>query len=185
MAPGTLFLVVGPSGAGKDTLIAGARAALEPGGAYVFPRRAITRPAEAGGEDHEALSPEEFAAREAEGGFFATWRAHGLAYGLPACIAAALDSGRNVVANVSRTVLADIGESTRCAVIVEVAAPPGLRARRLAARGREDAADAARRLAREAAPFPDGVTLRRVVNDGTPETGIGRFVAALTDAQAD
>ena len=110
MARGTLFLVVGPSGAGKDTLIAGARAALEPGGVYVFPRRAITRPEGAGGEDHEAVSPEGFAEREAEDGFFATWRAHGLAYGLPGCISATLESGRHVVVNVSRAILADVAE---------------------------------------------------------------------------
>lgn len=182
MARGTLFLVVGPSGAGKDTLIAGARAALEPGGAHVFPRRAITRPAEAGEEDHEAVSPEEFAAREAAGGFFAAWRAHGLAYGLPACIAAALDSGRHVVANVSRTILGGVAERDPCAVIVEISAPAELLAERLAARGREDKAGTARRLAREGAPYPDGVPVRRVVNDGTPEAGIARMVAALSDA---
>ena len=123
MARGTLFLVVGPSGAGKDTLIAGARAALEPGGVYVFPRRAITRPPEgAGGEDHEAVSPEGFAEREAEDGFFATWRAHGLAYGLPGCISATLESGRHVVVNVSRAILADVAErvSVRRWQIVEI-----------------------------------------------------------------
>lgn len=182
MARGTLFLVVGPSGAGKDTLIAGARAMLEPGGAYVFPRRAITRPAGAGGEDHEEVSPEAFAAREAEGRFFLSWRAHGLDYGLPGCIAATLESGRNVVANVSRSVLAGVAGRLRPAVVVEVTAPPEVLARRLAARGREDAVDAARRLAREGAPCPDGVTLRRVVNDSTPEQGIARFIAALSDA---
>ena len=182
MARGTLFLVVGPSGAGKDTLLAGARAALEPGGAYVFPRRAITRPAGAGGEDHEAVSPEAFAAREASGGFFASWRAHGLAYGLPACIPAALESGRHVVANVSRTILAEIAERGLPAVIVEISAPPELLADRLAKRGREDRADAARRLARDGASFPDRATIRRVVNDGTPAAGIARLLAALSDA---
>ena len=184
MARGTLFLVVGPSGAGKDTLIAGARAVLEPGGVYVFPRRAITRPAEAGGEDHEAVSPEGFAEREAEGGFFATWRAHGLAYGLPGCISATLDSGRHVVVNVSRAILADVVERVSPTVAVEIAAASEIRARRLADRAREDGADAARRLAREGAPFPDGVPVRRVVNDGTPEEGIARFIAALTETDA-
>ena len=182
MARGTLFLVVGPSGAGKDTLIAGARRVLEPGGAHVFPRRAITRPAAAGGEEHEAVSPEEFAAREAAGGFFVAWRAHGLAYGLPACIGAALESGRHVVANVSRTILAEIAERDLAAVIVEVSAPRDLLAERLAARGREDGAGTARRLARKGAPSPAGVPVRRVVNDGTPEAGIARMIAALSDA---
>ena len=181
MGRGTLFLVVGER-AGKDTLIAGARTALEPGGAYVFPRRAITRPAGAGGEDHEAVSPAAFAEREAEGGFFASWRAHGLAYGLPACISVALDSGRHVVANVSRTILADVAERNLAAVIVEISAPPELLAERLAARGREDRAGAARRLARAGARSPDGMPVRRVVNDGTPAAGIARMVAALSDA---
>ena len=122
MARGTLFLVVGPSGAGKDTLIEGARAALEPGGAYVFPRRAITRPQGAGGEDHEAVSPEAFADREAEGGFFATWRAHGLDYGLPTCISGTLNSGRHVVVNVSRAILADIAGRVSPTVAIEIAA---------------------------------------------------------------
>ena len=184
MARGTLFLVVGPSGAGKDTLIEGARAALESGGAYVFPRRAITRPAGAGGEDHEALSPEGFAECEAEGGFFATWHAHGLDYGLPGCISATLESGRHVVANVSRAILAEVAERVVPTVTVEVTAPPEIRARRLADRAREDEADTARRLAREGAPFPDGIPVRRVVNDGTPEEGIARFVAALTETDA-
>ena len=179
MTRGTLFLVVGPSGAGKDTLIAGARAALEPAGRHVFPRRAITRPEAAGGEDHEAVTPEIFARREAEGGFFAAWRAHGLAYGLPGCIAGALESGRDVVVNVSRTILADIPRRADPAVVVEVTAPPELLARRLAARGREGRADVARRLARDAAPPPDGIPVRRVVNDGTMEAGIARFLAAL------
>lgn len=184
MARGTLFLVVGPSGAGKDTLIEGARAALEPGGAYVFPRRAITRPAEAGGEDHEALSPGAFAEREAEGAFFATWRAHGLAYGLPGCISATLETGRHVVANVSRAILADLAGRVSPMAAIEVAAPADLRARRLAGRAREDEADAARRLAREGAPLPDGVAVRRVLNDGTPEEGIERLIAALTGTDA-
>ena len=184
MARGTLFLVVGPSGAGKDTLIAGARAALEPGGRHVFPRRAITRPAAAGGEDHEAVSPEAFAAREAGSGFFVTWRAHGLAYGLPGCIPATLESGRHVVVNVSRSILAEVVERVSPTVAIEVAAPPELRARRLADRAREDEADAARRLVREGAPLPDGVAVRRVVNDGTPEDGVARFIEALTETDA-
>ena len=184
MARGTLFLVVGPSGAGKDTLIEGAREALEPGGAYVFPRRAITRPAGAGGEDHEALSPEAFAERGAEGGFFAIWHAHGLDYGLPACISGTLESGKHVVANVSRAILAEVAERVSPAVAIEIAAPPELRARRLAGRARENEADAARRLAREGAPLPDGMAVRRVVNDRTPEEGIESFIAALTGTDA-
>ena len=184
MARGTLFLVVGPSGAGKDTLIEGARAALEPGGAYVFPRRTVTRPAEAGGEDHETMSPEAFVERNAKGGFFATWHAHGLDYGLPGCITATLESGRHVVVNVSRAIVADLAGGMSPVAAIEIAAPPELRARRLADRAREDESNVARRLAREGAPLPEGVEVRRVVNDGTPEDGIARLIDALTEIDA-
>ena len=100
-APGTLFLVVGPSGAGKDSVIDGLRPLLD-GLAFVWARRVITRPADAGGEAHEACEPARFDAIEAAGGFLASWRAHGLAYGLPAALADELRAGRHVVANASR-----------------------------------------------------------------------------------
>ena len=68
-----LFPVVGPSGAGKDTLMAAA--AARPGVALV--RRVITRPAAAGGEDFDGVTPAEFARRRAACDFALDWQAHG------------------------------------------------------------------------------------------------------------
>ena len=48
---GVFVAVVGPSGAGKDTLIAYARAALAGDGTVEFARRVITRPSDASSED--------------------------------------------------------------------------------------------------------------------------------------
>ena len=45
IGPGRLVLVVGPSGAGKDTLIAGARVKCLNNPTIVFPRRVVTRAA--------------------------------------------------------------------------------------------------------------------------------------------
>ncbi|HTM19899.1 MAG TPA: DUF1045 domain-containing protein, partial [Kofleriaceae bacterium] len=62
---GHLFLVVGPRGAGKDSLIAAARAAL-PADAFHFPTRVITRDGYAGGSEvHRAVSLDDFAALSA------------------------------------------------------------------------------------------------------------------------
>ena len=78
MSPGLFVLVVGPSGAGKDTLLDGARAHAACAQRFHFARRVITRPAGAPGEDHDSQSEADFAQREAQGGFLITWRAHGL-----------------------------------------------------------------------------------------------------------
>jgi ribose 1,5-bisphosphokinase len=116
---GTLVLVVGPSGAGKDTLISGARGALMGDARFVFPRRAITRSPLAGGEDNETMPPGAFAAAMAAGAFALAWRAHGLSYGIPVAIEAALGQGRHVVANVSRSVIVEARQRYRPLHIVE------------------------------------------------------------------
>ncbi|MFM7416656.1 MAG: phosphonate metabolism protein/1,5-bisphosphokinase (PRPP-forming) PhnN, partial [Alphaproteobacteria bacterium] len=89
-----LIAVVGPSGAGKDTLMAGARAALAQDARFRFVRRAITRPAEAGGEDHEALTETAFIKRRDAGGFALHWQSHGLLYGIPRDIKADMAARR-------------------------------------------------------------------------------------------
>ena len=94
---GTLVLVVGPSGSGKDTLIGGAARDLAGDGAFVFPRRIITRPTEAGGEPHIAQTLPAFEEAEKAGAFALSWRAHGLAYGIPGAIRGDLRAGRHVV----------------------------------------------------------------------------------------
>ena len=53
IGPGRLVLVVGPSGAGKDTLLGLARVACADDGNIVFPRRVITREASASEENEE------------------------------------------------------------------------------------------------------------------------------------
>lgn len=168
-----LVLVAGPSGAGKDTLLEGARKVLAGDPRVRFARRVITRPAEAGGEDHESVTETEFAARD----FALQWDAHGLRYGIPADIADDLARGVTVVASVSRGVIAAAARRFPVRVI-EVTAPPALLASRLLARGREDAAGVAERLGRSL-PLPDCVPVTNVMNDASVGEGVDRFLHAL------
>ena len=177
--PGTLFLVVGPSGAGKDTLMDGARAALAGNQDILFARRAITRPHDAGGEDHDAVTEEEFDTRHQAGEFMLDWQAHGLKYAIPAAYADDLAAGRHVIANVSRSVIGEAIARYSPAVVLEITASPETLAARLAGRGRESADEIRARLAREAASIPEDAVKTTILNDGTADEGIAKFVAAL------
>ena len=174
---GVLCLVVGPSGAGKDTLLDGARGRIGP--AYHFPTRLITRPADAGGEVHEAATPEQFAALERSGALALAWRAHGLSYGLRGSALDRLFTGRHVVVNVSRGII-DAARSRYPRVhVFSITVPADQLRTRLLARGREDANAIEARIARanQYRIAGDGVT--EIINDQDREAGISRFVAAL------
>ncbi len=179
MRGGALVLVVGPSGAGKDTLIGAARDALAADRRFSFPRRVVTRQAMIELEDHDTLDEPEFARQKLQGAYALDWEAHGLCYGVPSAIDAAMADGRVVVVNTSRKVIEQaIGKYPRCHVLV-VSAEPEVRARRLAGRGRESAGDIAARLAREGAPVPAGVLATMIDNSGALAAGVDRFVGAL------
>jgi phosphonate metabolism protein PhnN/1,5-bisphosphokinase (PRPP-forming) len=176
---GTMVLVVGPSGAGKDTLLDGARTALAGDPRFTFVTRSITRPVGAGGEEHESLHERDFAAREIEGAFALSWRANGLGYGLPrASIAPALGRGDCVIANASRGAVEEARGVFASLRVVLVTASPDILARRLAGRGRETPEDIAARLVRAGAFDTTGcdVVIR---NDGAPSVAITAFVNAL------
>lgn len=182
MRQGTFFLIVGPSGAGKDSLIDGARTLLEPTGRYVFARRVVTRPAGSPGEDHEAATDEAFDAREAKGDFLITWGAHGLRYGLPAELKRLVEAGRNVIANGSRATIAALAARLPRFVVVEVTAPPEVLAARIAGRGRESGEAIEKRLSRTVEPRPEGIRATTICNDQSVEIGVERFVAAVEAA---
>lgn len=173
-----IFAVVGPSGAGKDTLIRGA-IARRPELRLV--RRVITRPSEAGGEDYEGVSDAEFADRLARGAFVLDWAAHGLRYGIPRH---ELSGSGVILFNGSRAVLPLAASLLPGLRIIHVTAPDRILAARLSSRGRESAADIRARLSRAAFSMPDGIPFETVINDGSPELGVTRFLAALQPVSA-
>jgi ribose 1,5-bisphosphokinase len=180
---GRLVAVVGPSGAGKDTLIEAARAARPD---LIVVRRVITRDAGAGGEDYEAATPADFARRRAKGEFALWWEAHGLSYGIPDHYLSDVRLGRTVLFNGSRQALPAALSAAAAAAsdltVILVTAPVDVLAARLAARGRESLQDIARRIDRAGFDMPPGVTWHDVVNDGPIRASVAAFLAAL---QAD
>lgn len=147
IGPGRLVLVVGPSGAGKDTLIGLARAACTDDGNIVFPRRVVTREATAF-EDNVQVSFEAFQQARSQGEFAVHWEAHGHCYALPRGIDDELRAHRTVVANVSRTVIEAMRRVYADVVVVSITAPVEILSRRLAARARGSDGQIADRLGR-------------------------------------
>ncbi|MCK9686765.1 phosphonate metabolism protein/1,5-bisphosphokinase (PRPP-forming) PhnN [Scleromatobacter humisilvae] len=161
-----LVVVVGPSGAGKDSLLRGWRTA---DGAPHFAQRVITRAPDAT-EAHEAVSPGDFAGMRSAGLLATWWNAHGLDYGVRASQLEPLARGGWVVLNGSRAHLPTLRAQAPGLRVVEVTAPAGVLAQRLDARAREDAAGRESRLVR-AIQAPVGADLV-LVNDGDLRHGV-------------
>ncbi|THF59239.1 phosphonate metabolism protein/1,5-bisphosphokinase (PRPP-forming) PhnN [Pseudothauera rhizosphaerae] len=146
-----LIAVVGPSGAGKDSVLEAWRTLIARERSQAMPhyaKRVITRAADAGGEAHEAVDPATFHRLREVGSFAIHWQAHGLHYGVRSESIAALQEGRWVVVNTSRAHLPVLREAAPGVRVVEITAPCEVLARRLAERAREDVVAMQQRLQR-------------------------------------
>jgi ribose 1,5-bisphosphokinase len=162
---GALILVVGPSGAGKDSVLRFAKARLCGDSRFSFPKRVITRLADAASEDHETIDDYGFEALAKGGAFALRWEAHDLKYGVRRTIEDDLAKGRIVSVNVSRAIVADAAELYPV-VAVEIFADHDVLAARIAARGRESAEAAARRANRRAPALPVAIPSHKISNNG-------------------
>ena len=181
--PGRLILVVGPSGAGKDTLLGLAKAACADDGSIVFPRRVITRQASAS-EDNEEVSAGTFEAALARDEYAVHWDAHGHRYALSRAVDDDIRSGHTVVANVSRTVIAGMRQAYATVLVVSITAPPNVLAERIAMRARGSDGKIEQRLQRtvdEAAAVPD-VT---IVNTGSVDYHARQLVRIIKGERWD
>jgi ribose 1,5-bisphosphokinase len=176
---GRLIYVMGPSGAGKDSLLGFARSRLE-AEPILFAHRYITR-ASGNGEAHVELTIEEFEVRSALGLFALEWSSHGLRYGIGIELDAWLERGCTVVINGSRQHLAQTLKRYPAVEVVHIDAAPHVLEARLGARARESAEQVAR-----CAPFslPDGVRLTTIDNSGALEDAGRAFVAVVRGAVA-
>ena len=160
---GAWAFICGPSGAGKDSVMASAEQLLGPRPDIVFARRMVTRPAQIG-SDHDAVSEAGFLELLESGGLSWHWQAHGHSYGIARRYEDDVLAGRRVVVNGSRAHVLSLAPSPGLRVI-EVTADPQQLATRLMQRGREDSSAVADRLARNSS-FPGLQADMVIVNDG-------------------
>ncbi len=134
---GTLFLVVGNSGSGKDSII---KAVLERYPSDLksirLTQRYITRPPSED-EDNISIGPEEFKKMSKQGRFALKWHIYGLDYGVPIEIDSWLKNGHPVLVNVSRTIVKKACETYKNLKIIFVEVPFEITLKRLKARARE------------------------------------------------
>lgn len=181
---GVFVAVVGPSGAGKDTVIDYARARFADEDRLEFVRRVITRPSDEASEDHDTLADAAFVEAEADGAFAVSWEAHGLRYGLPADVDWSVANGHVAVANVSRSIIPALRDRYANLAIVEITASPEILAERLAMRGRESRGEVLARLARSVNVTLSGPGVTSIDNSGQREAAGERFADVLRKAMA-
>ncbi len=179
---GCLVVMVGASGAGKDSLLRWLAQHLDGAVPVRIAQRWITRAAHAS-EDHLALDAARFEAMRAAGDFALHWTAHGTGYGIGREIDRQLAQGDTVVINGSRAHLAAALARYPQAQVVLVRVRPEVLAARLRARGRETMAQIEDRLARHAAldaPLAiDPARVHRLDNDGALDDAGRRLLAIL------
>ena len=102
---GTLFLIVGNSGSGKDSIISGVIKEYPSNLKKVYaPKRYITRsPSEF--ESNTSVTKNQFKELEEKGVFAFIWHIYELDYGIPKDFEELLEKGHPVIINVSRTVI--------------------------------------------------------------------------------
>lgn len=141
-----LFYVIGASGVGKDSVLRYARNNTPKTFPTVFAHRYITRPANAGGENHIALTHKEFIDREKMGCFAMHWNSHNTCYGVGIEINQWLAKGISVVVNGSRGYLNRAASKYDELIPVLITADKIHLKQRLIERGRETMEEIEQRL---------------------------------------
>ena len=169
-ASGRLFFFVGPSGAGKDTLLQWVQTRIPERAGLVFAQRTITRPQQPG-DLHEAVDHNTFWRLAAAGQFAMTWEVNGVCYGVRRSIEAALKAGRDVVINGSREYVPQLQRRFPQAQVIWLDADEALLRDRITARGRESGPALLRRISRAAefVPPEDSSQVIRIDNSGQLE----------------
>jgi guanylate kinase len=185
---GLLVVVSGPSGVGKDAVLAALRR-LHP--QIHYPVTATTRPQRAGevdGRDYLFISPERFEQLVAEGGFLEHAEVYGRRYGVPkARVRDELAAGRDVVVKVDVQGARTIRALAPDAVLVFLAAPSmDELERRLRERKTESAEQLAIRIETAREEMAQASWFDRVIVNGTDdvEGTVKELIAAMDEERS-
>ena len=147
---GQLFLIVGNSGSGKDSLL---KEVLQrwPASATPIriPQRYITRPTHKS-EPFISVTSEDFEDLKQRGKFCLTWHVYDTDYGVPVAMIKWLQQGDAVIVNVSRKIIPQARQRIPDLKVIFVSVPLEVTLLRIKARSREseDAPGFQQRLAR-------------------------------------
>jgi ribose 1,5-bisphosphokinase len=147
-----VILVVGPSGAGKDTLLRAAREHFAAVPTLGFARRYITRPPGVD-EDNYYVDEVGFSFLENAAFFVSSWRAHRNCYGVPRHEINQNQGRKTVISSVSRSSIADFERACKTPVTILVTARLEILEKRLLSRGRESTEKVRDRLQRAHKPL--------------------------------
>jgi len=173
-----LIYVMGPSGAGKDSVLGWLREHLPKDMPVHWARRTITRPAAAGGEAHEATDAQGFEQLRSQDAFALSWHANGLHYGIRRTELTGLQQGCWVLVNGSRGHLPHAMQSHPGLQVVHITADPATLVQRLTQRQRETPEQIQQRVARASAfVVPQGVI--EISNNGTLDQAGQALLLAL------
>lgn len=174
---GKWIFICGPSGVGKDSVIAWAQQTLLTQTEIVFARRIVTRDMQAG-SDHDPMTESDFLQLQTNGGLAWHWQAHGFSYGIAQHYAAKVKAGHRVVVNGSRAHVNTLHRSLKLEV-VEITADPAQLATRLLLRGRDTATAVTERLTRNRRFRPVNADCV-IANDGALSVAGQRLTDYLT-----
>ena len=174
MSSGKLYYLIGRSGSGKDAILE--RLRHYPG--VVVAHRYITRAADAGSENHIALTAAEFSRREQAGALLFAWQAHQLHYGVGIEVRHWLAAGLQVFVNGSRDYLPEARARLGAQLIpVLVSVTDDTARQRLHQRQRETPAEIAQRMQRQIeVPIEDALVID---NNGPLDASLAQLARQL------
>jgi ribose 1,5-bisphosphokinase len=166
-----LIYVVGPSGAGKDSVLMRLRETWDTADDACWARRTVTREVQPGGEANESVSESDFKRLLDQQAFALHWQANGLFYGIRQSELSPLYKGQYVFVNGSRGHLDSLLAAFPKASVVHITASLEVLRERLKLRQRECEQDIDRRLARNVnMALPKNTLL--IQNDGSLDAAV-------------